>query len=355
MAFTYTWPGTIADSAIDPDSPIDTALMTAIRNALVFNYEYIGGKSYTPAEPHTHNGTDSALVTSVANGAITQAKIASAAVGQAQLKTASGAVSAFGSTPSLLTLPGGDYGFYPQIKVQDSSAGNSGFTIAGDMNGSVWSNSLIGTSYATRIAVYNTRGTNDTSFAQQRYIQASPPYEPYRANDAVPLFVFALLDKTTGAVRATYVAADPPWANNGPTVINPRGLLMAFLKQKLAADPGDEIDRLDALDSYLKDPANAGEIAGVVSRKFSQAEKNADMVLIPHPFGSFDPAKHVVTVIHPTDDKFGRGLLMRHEYLGDSLSEMLHSGKFILDNTPLPGLATPAGVMAVRARAKLTK
>lgn len=352
----------ILDTAVAPDAPLDTALMTALRDNDIHLQEF-GYFGFTAAQAHNHDGTNSALVASVANGAITQIKIASAAVGTAQLKTSIGAASAAGSTPSLLILPGGEYGFYPQIKVQDSSAGNSGFTIAGDMNASVFTNAQIGTSYITRVAVYNTRGTNDTSFAQQRYVTASPPWESYRAGDAIPRFVFALVEISTGKVVAGYEAEDPPWGNNGPTIINPLGRLIGLARSRISVNERDwranpqlraqYEDELDKAWTFLKDPKNALPIFVEMNRAFTQEEKNADMALIPHPFASFNPATHRVVVLNPTDDKFTRGLAMR-SLLGDSVIEALMDGYFQIDNTPMPGLIAPASVMPVRARWKLT-
>lgn len=48
----------ITDSQIDADSPIDTTLMTGIRDSLVNVKEWLGN-SYTAAVDHGHNGIDS--------------------------------------------------------------------------------------------------------------------------------------------------------------------------------------------------------------------------------------------------------------------------------------------------------
>lgn len=64
----------IADSQVDPDSPLDTVLMTGVRDDLVHLREWLG-YGFTPAQAHVHNGTDSAFVVSVADEAITPAKL----------------------------------------------------------------------------------------------------------------------------------------------------------------------------------------------------------------------------------------------------------------------------------------
>lgn len=51
----------IVDSQIDADSPLDTTLITAIRDDLVHIREWLG-KDYTAAQNHQHNGADSAQI-----------------------------------------------------------------------------------------------------------------------------------------------------------------------------------------------------------------------------------------------------------------------------------------------------
>ena len=136
------------------------------------------------------------------NGSVTQVKIASASVGQAQLKTTTGAVSTTNASFTNLTLPGGTYGFYPQIK---KSAGSSYITVI----------SLIVavSSPAHNATIDYGPNASGTIYAQQRYIQASPPY---KIGDTVwGHFLFLLRKITTGEVVSAYEAEDPPWAYNG--------------------------------------------------------------------------------------------------------------------------------------------
>ena len=51
----------IADTAIDADSPLDTTLMTGIRDNLVNIKEWLG-YGYTAAQAHKHDGVDSAQI-----------------------------------------------------------------------------------------------------------------------------------------------------------------------------------------------------------------------------------------------------------------------------------------------------
>ena len=54
---------TIADTAVDPDSPIDTTLMTGLRDDLVYLREWLGASYIAGAvQDHSHDGVNSALV-----------------------------------------------------------------------------------------------------------------------------------------------------------------------------------------------------------------------------------------------------------------------------------------------------
>lgn len=64
VAFTV-----IADSRIDPESIIDTDLMTDLRNNDQHLLEWLGF-GYTAAQAHTHDGVDSALLPGNVAGAL---------------------------------------------------------------------------------------------------------------------------------------------------------------------------------------------------------------------------------------------------------------------------------------------
>jgi hypothetical protein len=300
-----------------------------------------------------------ALVDTISNDTITQAMMGDSAVGQAELKTTTGEVSTSAAS-ALLTLPGGEYGFYPQVRITLGAGGTLGRgTIAGFDEHNF---TAIGASYLTRISLgTNSSASGEVVHAKQRYVQSSPPYESYRAGDPVPLFTFAAIHKTTGAVVMAYVAADPPWANNGPTKINPRGRVVDLARSRLATSLKGERSSAAQLENDLSDlyafmraPENAKIIADELARPATQELKNADMTLVPHPFLGNDLSDYQIVVINPTDDVFCRALAARHDYLGDSVVDILHGAHLIIDNIPMPGLGTPPGVMAVRARWKLT-
>ncbi len=310
MALTYSW-NTINASQCDADSPLDEVLMEAIRQNLIHLEEWLG-QNYTAASDHDHSGINSKLIAGI------QANL----VAQGHLKTTSGEVSS--SEAVNLTLPGGAYGFYPQVKSLYASIqialGN------------------IGLSYVTNIHFASTAGTQ---YARQQYIQASPPYN--LGNGDIPLFVFAIID-SFGKIGSIYCAEDPPWANNGPTNIRPD-----FYKDGKAYQFKRQIPKSETI---IGDPAKlTGYLASLdkiplVEIEITHDIKNADMPIIPHPFiGNVLTGKTIVML-----DPVGSFCEKLHQIMlaGESVNEILHKGYLRLDNTPL-AVNTPQGVMAVKA------
>lgn len=135
-----------------------------------------------------------------ANDAWTALSVADAAISQVKLKTSMGSVSQAGSTYANNTLPGGEYGFYPQTKMSNYHNATYGAQlIKSDDAAMTW------TSYATVIAL---RGTGSYSmYAQQRYVTAS-------GRDH---WIFLLIDKITKKQKGGYQALDHPSYGNGAT------------------------------------------------------------------------------------------------------------------------------------------
>ena len=156
------------------------------------------------------------IVEGVANNGIVTAMIANANVTQAKLKTSQGSVNTNSTTPVNLTLPGGEYGFYPQVyrvataQICVSSAG---------------------TSYVTNISLTSSSSIL-TVYAQQRYVTSSGEV----------FWIFILRDKITKDIKAMYQAPDHPCFGNG-----------------------------------------------------------GKPLLVPHPFGSYDPETQEIVVINPTE------------------------------------------------------
>ncbi|MBU1864247.1 MAG: hypothetical protein KKH94_11330 [Candidatus Omnitrophica bacterium] len=124
---------------------------------------------------------------------ITEGKIGNAAVSQGKLKTSQGSVSTVSTAGAELTLPGGSYGFYPQVRSAHSSC-----TVEAKM-----ANGIYFTSYATNI--FLKPSTVNGAYAQQRYVTASGK-DPW---------LFILYDKKEGQIVSTWYAPDHPSYGQG--------------------------------------------------------------------------------------------------------------------------------------------
>lgn len=245
---------------------------------------------------------------------------------QAGLKTTTGEVTA-NSVAADLTLPGGTYGFYPQVKV--SSVALPAQISVGN----------IGSTYVTNIYLDGTGGGGVTGNAQQRYVQSSPPYN--LGNGDVPLFAFVWLD-SLGNIKATYVAPEPPWAYNGPTDIRAdyyrdgRG----FQKPRLTSR-----QKLD-----LRDPQKRDEVLEQLTvaedLEVTHAVKNADMPLIPHPFLFNNLVGSTIVLLDPVGGMAERLAVLHNA--GESIGDLLNGKYIAIDNAPL-GCITPDGVVACSA------
>lgn len=365
MAFTYAY-ATIADGAIDPDSPIDTALMTAIRNDIVYVYEYVGGKSYTPAEPHDHDGVNSALIATVADGGITEAKLAASAVSQGKLKTAVNTISVSATSNGQTVLSGGRYCFMP-TGVLGSGGGIDRITwIVGghievgaddrvpplDSTSIYWPTVAYGTR-SSEVTLINWKALlDDASSIYVQYVAACPPYN--LGNGDIPKFYYGLMN-SAGKIDVLWSAEDPPFANNGPTIINPLGRIRRLVQGTLADANGRaariaELKRVHAM-FHSTDPKDVAAVRAILEAPVTMEEKLRDMPLIPHPFMSA-PSGYTVILLDPCGPVVEE-LWLGETYGGDDAHKIINGGKIVIDNTPC-GAISPPGVMAVGCRWKRT-
>ncbi len=117
-------------------------------------------------------------------------RILASSIDQTRLKTSSGEVSS--SITANVTLPGGEYGFYPQTK----EGGSGGQYLE------IWGEADLGSTYLTN--VFFSLSGYDTLYVKQRYISASGEDH----------WIYLLKDKETGAILASYQAPDHPSANS---------------------------------------------------------------------------------------------------------------------------------------------
>lgn len=252
-------------------------------------------------------------------------------VSQGDLNTSVGSVSVstalIGSTPSDVTLPGGAYGFWVQTrKVMSGGANSASGTLAPfEADGTAT------TAYATRarLTITKTSGASlDTFFAQQRYITASPPFD--MGDGEAGGFGFLKVNKS-GEIVATYFADVPPWGYNGPTDIR------ACKKCPITGTKYRKVMKKRTLEQIMD-----GAEVEYEYEPITQKIKNADMALIPHPFG--DLAKdETIVLLDPMDDRIRR--LTEYQNAGGDIAEFL--AKIKPDNERLRRKG-PKGVMQAR-------
>jgi hypothetical protein len=190
-------PVSLYDSTANPTSPTAyTYQFTPPATTRYIKIRVIGGFTDTNVAGSAYFDNirvASAIQTAdIVNAVITEVKMAAAAISQAKLKTSTGEVSTDSTSGANLTLPGGEYGFYPQIK----SPNGVGLTayVAG---------LFVGTSYTTNIHIIMASAC--TGYAQQRYVTSSGEVN----------WLFFLRDKTTKKIKASWICSDHPCFGNG--------------------------------------------------------------------------------------------------------------------------------------------
>ncbi|RLG75407.1 MAG: hypothetical protein DRO12_05540 [Thermoprotei archaeon] len=194
----------ITDSSGNTRNPISSqsSLIQKAKNRLYFNAIRLG------IEGDPTNAQDAATKAYVDNK-VSSITVPDGSVSQSKLKTSIGSVSTgelWIEGGILLTLPGGQYGFYPQVKISASNYGHAVATITyGETDIKILG--ATNTSYATRIRLGVTVGTigAGTAYARQRYVTSSGEV----------FWIFLLRDKETGEILAGYQAPDHPCFGNG--------------------------------------------------------------------------------------------------------------------------------------------
>ena len=326
---------TIPDTDIDPESPITTSLMQALRdNPLAI-------QEGDPSAPKIQSAA-------IADGAVTQAKIAASSVGQGELKTTYGTVSVRTNGDavysSVVTAPGGNYAF--------NYVGY--FAYSGYSCTPYWY--IDSSGYVRKVRFLANQNVLATVYYREYYVTASPPYD--LGDGSIPLFVFVKM--RDGAPTVVYAAPEAPWHYNGPTQIvatrkDPvsgrswrRVLSVDAELHNLGLTPQAAIrqglfTRQSLADRRAQDRAS-GDYAEI---EITQAVKNADMPIIPHPFER-RPGEKIV-LLDPVSPVMLE-LLELHDQ-GEDVARLVHDGHLIIGNTPL-NRAGPRGVDVVGVRWK---
>lgn len=272
------------------------------------------------------------------------------AISQGNINTSTGtvtvSVSGYADYPSpvigsIVLLPGGQYGFAPEIgycSVGGTGVGSHGFQL--------WNTSTTYGQYMRAYANNIASGTKSVGgIFQQRYINASPPYVLGMREDS-PLahgFIYLLLN-AAGDVVSSYIADTPPWMYNGPTRVTP---------DRICRLTGRKFRRVPVVDLSPLDILN-GSAPEFVEELITQDMKNRDMDLIPHPFGDV-PADHRVVLIDPTHDKIADLMAYQNAGGGTELAEALRKKQILAADDAMLFRDAPRGVHIGKLRFKNTK
>jgi hypothetical protein len=324
---TYT---TISDSDLDPEKPLTTTIAKRLRdNPLAIQED-------DSSAPNVAFATVAGTITS--QGALATLD----EVGISELNTAVGTVSHNGTAPGNETLPGGEYGFYPKIKINNASYEAFSRIASG----------ITSTSFLTNITLYSDNSSGVTS-AQQRYFQASPPYD--LGDGVVGLFIFAMIDNTTGKIESVYQAPEAPWHYNGKTDI--RGKLASDgkkyrLRKNMENMPfclSDINDDIVKLKEYIDAFTSAETVKELITQDICQL----DMVDIPHPFILNGLTGKTVVMLDPVCD-LNHQLQEMSKHDEFDLNQIIHDKYLTIGNSDI-GRVSPTGVLVPSFSWKKTK
>jgi len=293
----------------------------------------------TKGDTYGNDGTDDIRIAVGSNGQVMTADStatggkdwATLSISQGNLNTSTGEVSfTSGSTTqvtSLVTLPGGQFGFFPQIKHTVVASSTGGWTGPDD--------AIIVSTFLTKILLTidgNGDSSSKTTTGIQRFISASPPYILFGVE--VASFIFARVQKGLGNIKNMYHAPDPPWAHNGPTDISPE-----IIKNNKKFRTIRRLKEGASLEDNFPFESQLIEI--------TSAYKNSDMDLIPHPFQGNDLSNDNVILIDPASKLVENLEIMKNS--GESALDLFHNDYIRIDNTELE-MSGPEGVNIFSAK-----
>lgn len=198
-----------------------------------------------------------------------------------------------------------------------------------------------------RILYSVTSASGRTAYGTFRYITASPPYD--LGDGEIPMFIFGIVNNSTGKLEATSISVDPPWANNGKTIITPTRIDAKsgrkFRDEKIITP---EIRLLPLDDQKIAiDELTTTEI------EITQAVKNADMVDIPHPFQAMNLNGKTVVMLDPISKEVDSFRTLFDA--GENIVEIIHGKNIKLSTSDNINRAMPPGVPAIQTVWKNTR
>jgi hypothetical protein len=254
---------------------------------------------------------------------------------QAGLKTttASGNQAVSSGAHSSVTLTGGTYSWWTLSGVGASGVGEIDFGGNADTSAGV-------------IGVKNVGSDDVTLYRDERYVQASPPYN--LGHGDIPLFLFVLLDGG-GQIHGISVAPDPAWAYHGPTNIAPqrrdaRGRGYRSYREINGVPFAEAVKNPETLQKFM-----AGELqVEMVEREITYAIKNRDMDLFPHNWVGNNLTGLTAVLVDPTSALIDRLALIHSEAGAQEVRRLVERQYLTIDSVPL-ACTTPRGVIACRA------
>ena len=229
-------------------------------------------------------------------------------------------------------------------------------------------------------------------YGRQRYVTSSPPYN--MGDGEAAGFLFALVDQA-GEIKAHYFAEDPPWAYNGPThtfadfydretgkkyrlkrggkkavtaldVLKGKASVIVpdervfddkiqdkiYIEKVKAMRGVNEKTRLGAEINFMRSelPKIKSKLLEDQYELLTDDIKNADMSLIPHPFGAV-PEGHTVVLIDCQDPRI-RDLIQLQKN-GGSQDVVEAIQKYMqVQSEFIEGRAGPQGVKHVKLKIK---
>lgn len=202
-------------------------------------------------------------------------------VDRATLKTttAAGSLAIASGAEATYTLTGGTYSWWTASVVPNAGLSNVAF--GGNSN-----------TAAGVIGLVNPTVEACTFYVDERYVQASPPY-----NDG-PHFAFLTVDALGNIVHSSF-ANDPPWAYHGPTDITPS----LYIDGK----PYSRQKKINGIPYHvaMKDPLIIKQIidgVAVITEELVEVTlnfKDSNKGVIPHPFNPSILPGHTVIRLEP--------------------------------------------------------
>ena len=287
----------ISDTEYSVDAPLTTQLVQAIDENATAITEGASGAPKIQTAAYDANSVD-------------QAALKDASVGQAQLKTSTASGSITINNTGSYSLTGGTYSWWTVGASGASSSSDDGETGFGNGNTAA---GVIGLQegYFGQTAEF---------FFDERYIQASPPYD--MGDGEVGVFIYLMMNGNEP--EGIVVAPDPTWAYHGATDITPQYTINGKgFRDVLMIPPTREEKR-----AFLN-----GEIEANLQRKEITLDfKNSDMEVAPHPWFYNDNTGKTVVMLDPVSDLNHRLKSILNEEGAKEVFSMIEDGYIKFDN-----------------------